>query len=514
MTVREALAAGLASFGVRDVFGLVGSGNLELANALVSNGVAYHGVNHEAAAVAAADGYARVSGSVGVATVHQGPGFTNTLTALVEALRSRTPLLLLAAESSFGNQVLDQVAVAEAVGAVAVRLREPSDLTAAFARARDNRRTVVVSLPLEVQRAEASAPVPPLPAPHEPSRPSVEDVEWVTRAVAGAERPVILAGRGALHAREALEQLAGSWGALLATTAGAHGLFSGNPRSIGISGGFASPLAKRLLGQADVVLVFGASLNHWTTERGELFPQARIVQVDLERPGPVASAWLEADARTTAEALRLAGSGWYADVLPEIAAYRRRDEIDDQSTVERIDPRTLMVALDELLPAERAVSIDSGHFMGWPAMYLSVHSPDQFVMAQAFQSVGLGLATAVGASVARRDRVTVAIVGDGGLRMSLGELDTAVRLGLPLLIVVVNDAGYGAEVHDFVSLGVDVELARLPDVDFAAIAHGLRAQGETVEMRGDLRAIETWLPRSTGPLLLDCKVSRTVVGDW
>jgi thiamine pyrophosphate-dependent acetolactate synthase large subunit-like protein len=514
VTVREALAAGLASFGVRDVFGLVGSGNLELANALVANGVAYHGVNHEAAAVAAADGYARVSGSIGVATVHQGPGFTNTLTALVEALRSRTPLVVLAAESSAGNQVLDQLAVTEAVGGVGMRLREPADLTAAFVRAREHRRTVVLSLPLDRQKAAALAQVPPLPAPPVHPRPSPEDVEWLRRAVAGAERPVILAGRGALHAREALERLAESWGALLATTAAVHGLFTGNLRSVGISGGFASPLARRLLAQADVVLVFGASLNHWTTERGEMFKQARVVQVDLVRPGPVTSTWLQADARATAEALRLTGSGWDASVLAKLRAYRRRDEIDDLSTVEHIDPRTLMVALDEHLPEERAISIDSGHFMGWPAMYLGVRSPDQFVMAQAFQSVGLGLATAIGASVARRDRVTAAVVGDGGLRMSLGELDTAVRLGLPLLVVVVNDAGYGAEVHDFEPLGVDVGLARLPDVDFAAVARALGAEAATVQMRGDLRAIESWLARPEKPLVLDCKADPTIRGDW
>jgi thiamine pyrophosphate-dependent acetolactate synthase large subunit-like protein len=153
--------------------------------------------------------------------------------------------------------------------------------------------------------------------------------------------------------------------------------------------------------------------------------------------------------------------------------------------------------------------------MGWPAMYLTVRSPDQFVMAQAFQSVGLGLATAIGASVARRDRVTVAIVGDGALRMSLGELDTAVRLGLPLLVVVVNDAGYGAEVHDFEPLGVEVGLARLPDVDFAAVARAIGAHGATVTLRGDLRvAVEHWLPEPQKPLLVDCEVSRTVRGDW
>jgi thiamine pyrophosphate-dependent acetolactate synthase large subunit-like protein len=133
-----------------------------------------------------------------------------------------------------------------------------------------------------------------------------------------------------------------------------------------------------------------------------LFPAARVVQADTERRAPGVSRWVAADARATADALKVHGEG-FTHALAELAAYSRRDEIADRSTPDLIDPRTLMVVLDDLLPATRAVAVDSGHFMGWPAMYLAVGAPDAFIMAQAFQSVGLGLATAIGASVARRD---------------------------------------------------------------------------------------------------------------
>jgi thiamine pyrophosphate-dependent acetolactate synthase large subunit-like protein len=503
VTVREAVADALARLGVRDVFGLVGSGNLELANGLVERGVAYHGVNHEASAVAAADGYARVSGAVGVATVHQGPGFTNTLTALIEAARSRTPLLLLAAETTYGNQALDQVAVAESSGAIGLRLAEPADAVTAFGLARNERRTVVLNLPVDVQRREAEPVEAVLPQPPEPLLPSEADVARLNAELAAAARPVLLAGRGALHAGEALARLADSSGALLATTAAAHGLFYGHTRSLGLAGGFASPLAQRLFGEADLVLAFGASLNRWTTHDEKLFPQARVVRIDVEA-GDV-----RADARATAERLDVHGNG-FGHALPELAAYRRRDEIDDRSTADTIDPRTLMAVLDDLLPEERCISIDSGHFMGWPAMYLTIRRPDQFVLAQGFQSVGLGLATAIGASVARRDRITIAVLGDGGARMSLPELDTAVRLGLPLLVVIVNDAGYGAEVHDFAPLGVDVDLARLEDVDLAMVAHGVRASGATIRSVEDIAY--AW--DTCWPLVLDCKVTSDVAADW
>src|SRR5699024_7154312 len=102
----------------------------------------------------------------------------------------------------------------------------------------------------------------------------------------------------------------------------------------------------------------------------------------------------------------------------------------------RIDPRTFTIALDDLLPADRTVATDSGNFMGYPAMFLSVPDSDGFVFTQAFQSVGLGLGTALGAAIARPDRLTVAALGDGGTLMAASELETAVRLGLNDLLIV------------------------------------------------------------------------------
>src|SRR5690606_40310549 len=121
----------------------------------------------------------------------------------------------------------------------------------------------------------------------------------------------------------------------------------------------------------------------------------------------------------------------------------------DHSRDGRVDPRTLSIALDDLLTAERMVAVDSGNFMGYPSMYLSVPDTAGFCFPQAFQSVGLGLASGIGVALARPDRLTVAALGDGGFLMSAQELSTAVRLQIPLLVVVYNDAAYGAEVHHF-----------------------------------------------------------------
>src|SRR5206468_6255146 len=139
------------------------------------------------------------------------------------------------------------------------------------------------------------------------------------------------------------------------------------------------------------------------------------------------------------------------------------------ATGPRIDPRTLSIALDDLLPAERTVAVDSGNFMGYPAMFLELPDAEGLVFTQAFQSVGLGLATAVGAALARPDRLTVAALGDGGTMIGLADLETVARLGLRMLVVVYNDAAYGAEVHHFGPHGHPLDLVRFPDVDFAAV---------------------------------------------
>ncbi len=191
-----------------------------------------------------------------------------------------------------------------------------------------------------------------------------------------------------------------------------------------------------------------------------------------------------------------------AEVADSIARRGRwNDEpTEDLSTADRIDPRTLSRVLDTLLPADRIVAIDSGNFMGYPSAYLGVPDEFGFCFTQAFQSIGLGLATAIGAALARPDRLPVLAAGDGGFLMSIAELETAVRLGIPLLCVVYNDAAYGAEVHHF-GPEADLDTVTFPDTDIAALASGFGAQGLTVRRADDLRGVTDWLSaptRSTG----------------
>src|SRR6478609_5708883 len=209
MLIAEAVGRALAAQGVDTVFGLMGSGNLTVTNALRDAGARFYGARQETGAVCMADGYGRVSGRLAACSVHQGPGLTNAITGLTEAAKSRTPLVLLAAEMPSGavrsNFRIDQIGLVEAVGATAERVHGPAtamaDVARAVRRARVERRAVVLMLPLDVQAAEcpdgaAAAETAPLA----PPGPAQEAVAELADLLAGARRPAIVAGRGAVLA--------------------------------------------------------------------------------------------------------------------------------------------------------------------------------------------------------------------------------------------------------------------------------------------------------------------------
>jgi len=543
MLVHDAVAAALADLGADTVFGVVGSGNFMVTNALIERGARFVAARHENGAACMADGWSRSTGRPAILSVHQGPGITNALTGITEAAKSRTPLLVLAADVSASavqsNFKIGVEALTKAVGATPAVLHSASlaidDAVRAYLTAAQERRTVVLAMPLDVQAAQCAWPAggPARPAAAEPPAAPQRQLETLAAALRAAQRPVFVAGRGARSggARQALEQLAGQCGALLATSAAAKGLFRGSPWDLDVSGGFASPLAAELLGGADLVVAWGCSLGMWTTRHGSLIGQgATVAQVDIE-PGAIGAhrrvhVGVAGDVTQVAEAVAALlepaadgePAGYRSDALRErlAAGIRWRDvPYEDDGDDQHIDPRTLTIALDDMLPSERLVAIDSGNFMGYPSMFLSVPDYEGFCFTQAYQSIGLGLASAIGAAIARPDRLTVAALGDGGALMGISELETAVRLGLPLVVVVYDDEAYGAEVHHFGPSGHPLDTVRFPAADIAAIAAGFGCTGVAVRSAPDLEPVREWLagPRSA-PILIDAKVSSGRASWW
>ena len=541
-TVAAVIAKDLASYGAKRCFGLLGTANFKVSHALVEAGVELIKARHECNAASMADAYAKSTGELTLVSVHSGPGLTNALTGIAEAAKSRTPLVVLAGDVPNGqvknNFYIEQAEMVRAVGAVSERLHTVAsareDTLRAVTRALRDRQTVVLSLPLDVQHATLASNLPPLELPPVPGRlhPDPNAVARIADALERAQRPLILGGRGAVisGAEDDLVALADRTGALLATSVCGHGLFSGYPWSVGISGGFSSPIADELIAESDCIVAFGASLTQWTTKRGKLIaPDAVVVQVDVEGAKlgyqmPVQIA-VQGDAKTTAKALLSeldrrgvkAKAGRRDDTMRE--RIRSGDNHHyphgDESTAQFIDPRELSKAVDALLPIDRAVASDSGHFCGWVPRYLRVPNAHASCLSHSFQSVGLGLPCAIGLGVANPGKLAVLGTGDGGFLMSMADMETAVRLRLRLCILVYNDASYAAEVHYFGRQGFSTDIVKFPDTDFVAVAKGFGARGATVRTLADLEPVKAWVAEgSPGVFVIDGKINPNLEADW
>jgi thiamine pyrophosphate-dependent acetolactate synthase large subunit-like protein len=540
-TVAEVLAKDLAALGARRCFGLLGTANFKISHGLVQAGVELISARHEGNAASMGDAYAKATGELTLVSVHSGPGLTNAITGIAEAAKSRTPLLVLAGDVPTGNVksnfYFDQAELVRSVGAVSERTYTPqsarSDLLRAVTRAMRDRQTVVLSLPLDVQDAKMNGANAPLELTPMPGRlqPDQTDVRRLAEAISRAKRPLILAGRGAVFsdAEESLIALGDHLGALLATSICGHGLFADNPWSVGISGGFSSPVADELISESDFILGFGVSLTQWTTKKGKLIARgATVAQIDIEAPKlgyqmPVQFALL-GDAKATAEALLAvlkqngaAQSGRRNDRTRERirAGDNHHSPYPDESSAQYIDPRTLSKALDDILPKDRVVASDSGHFCGWVPRYLRVPNAKASCLSHSFQSVGLGLASAIGLAIANPGKLAVLGAGDGGFMMSIADLETAIRLGLRMCILVYNDSSYAAEVHYFRRQGYSIDIVQFPETDFAAIARGYGARAATVRTLADLDEVRTWVREGApGVFLIDGKINPNLEADW
>ncbi|MGI5328656.1 thiamine pyrophosphate-binding protein [Actinomadura nitritigenes] len=568
-TVAARVARTLLDGGVTHVFGVVGNGNFRIADALASGGARYVAARHEGGAVVMADAFHRVTGRVAVCTATYGPGFTNLATGLADAAKQAGGVLVVTGDaptSGLRRIDVDQAALARTLGARVVRITEPSEAgpstAAALRLARAAPCPVVLLVPSDLLDLDApgdgAAPAPAVAAPRPDTAATAApwpdtaataapwpdtaataapwpdtaataapaEVAAVMELLASARRPLLLAGLGAWRsgAGPLIARLADRTGALLATTVMAGGLFTGNPWSLGVCGGFAAPRAAELIGSADVVAAFGASLGHWTLHGGRMLaPGAVLVQVDTA--GRATSGRVDlcvtGDAAAVAgrlldaaRARGLAPGPWRAEAAAALHDLGwHHVPYEDAGRDGRIDPRSLTRALAGLLPADRTLVTDGGHFIAWPAMYWPVADPSALVFTgAAFQSIGLGFAGAVGAAVARSDRMVVAALGDGGALMGLPELETLVRVAESALVVVYDDAAYGAEVHMYGRAGAESETAVFESTDFAGVARSLGASAVTVRDVGDLDAVRQWLARGArGVMLLDCKVVRDVV---
>lgn len=522
MKVYEAIAECLRGEGVENVFGLMGDGNMDILVSLHERaGVRVLDARHEGAALAMSDGYARVSGDVGVCTVTQGPGLTHLATSLTFASRHGTPLVVLAGDVPSAmkgehDQDLDQRRFAETAGALFHPLRAPGtvarDVQQAFWLARTRRMPVILNCPVDIQEANVGVA---FDYDYEPSSARIgltprltadpDALDLAAGLLAEARRPVIVVGRGAIEAgaRDAVEALAAQVGAALASTLQAKGSVDG-PWSIGVCGSMGTDRATPILAMADLVVLVGTSASVEVTGSGGLFPNARTLLINTDPTvtvgGRPADCLLVADARLAVEALlRLLADAGLSVTGYRSEAHREYFEVDGldaelkESVWEvpegRIDPRLLIGELDRLLPLESRIVMGIGHYWTHVAPFLSGRRSRQFTFAYDFGCIGQALPVGFGAAIADPDLPVIVFEGDGSILQNIQELDTIARYGSRILIVVMNDGGLGAESHKLRATGRDPGWAMLPSPDFARVAEAFGNTGATLRDPGQAERV-------------------------
>src|SRR6266852_535164 len=530
----QVLVDDIRALGVEQVFGLMSDDTAVFATALDSSGIRFYGARHENNAIAMAEGFSYATGGLGVAVIGRGPATANGLHAATYASRAGSRVLIIFGDAAVSSGGFNSMGVLGAAGLRTFVATSPETARGALADAAGaalQGGAAALLLPVNVQLAdmdlaEAAAPMAPKP-PRPPAAPRPPAIEAAASLLRQSRKPLIVAGLGAhcAGAKAELEQLADRIGALLVTSARGKDMFRGHPCNLGIVGSFSHSAARRMIDQADCVVVFGAGLNLLTMSFGHSLPKVPLIQVDSDRghigrwhPADVA---VVGDARLAAQALLEAlpvGSNADRPFRSEETLRFLRDfdiarDFEPANTPRTVDPRALGVALEKLLPAKRNLVYDAGNFLGI-VPYLSVPGPGHFKLTSDFASIGLGFGTALGVARARPDETTVLVIGDGGFLMTMGELETVVREDLPLVVVLMNDCAYGAELHFLKMRDLPVAKSVFPDVDYAPIAEAFGFQAATIRTLDDLHKLGPLLARPDGPLFLDCKLNAAIAAPF
>ena len=536
MKVYQRLAQAFKAEGCTATFGMMGDGNMYWLAEMHKLGIKVHEVRHEGAGLGMADGWARVTRSPGVATATCGPGVTQLATALVTASRASSPLVLFAGESPTTDdeyvQRFDQARFAAACETGFVRFSTPDGaddaVRKAFYLAKLESRPIMLSAPMDIQQKafeDDDEPYKTSSTLFTPGavHPDSNALAQAADIIAASKKTVIVVGRGALWsgAGAAVLKLGDRIGALIATSLLTKTFLNENEWHAGISGTYASRPAMKLFEEADCVIGVGASLNRYTTEHGYLYPDARYVHIDSKphlmiAGGRGADCYLQADARVGVEELeKLLASRNVKSVgyrTPDVKAKlvnHNADRTEFEIDPGTVDPREACIALDNLLPPEIGMMSGSGMTAGFVSLLMT----RQRSLVQAghfFGCIGQMLPAAMGAIAATGNKPLVLCDGDASVMMHLAEFETAVRYGMPLLVIVMNNEALGAEYYKLDAHKMDVKTSMIttPDLGKVGVAMGGRGAFATT-IDEFTKAVGEWV-KKPGPMMIDLRISRSV----
>jgi sulfoacetaldehyde acetyltransferase len=515
MTSSEAFVEQLVAEGVTTIFGIVGSAYMHALDLFEPAGIRFVSVAHEQNAAHMADGYARATNRHGVCVGQNGPGITNFVTAIAAAYWAHSPVVAITPEAGTmtaglgGFQETDQMPIFSGITRFQThvnRRERIAELThRAFTIALAERGPVQINVPRDYFLGEIDATIAPAQK-IERGPGDAAGLDEAARVLAEARFPVILLGGGVIMSEgcDVARELAEYLQAPVVTSYLHNDAFpASHPLMCGPLGYQGSKTAMRVIAQADVVLALGSRLGPFGTlpQYGiEYWPEkARVVQIDsdprvlgLVKPTSVgihgdakaSAVELLARLRATGDGVRSLGNA--RDRLAELEKQRAawEGELDELSSPEGtpVSPRRALRELERAMPPDAMVATDIGNVCSVSNSYLRFERPQSFFAAMAFGNCGYAFPTAIGASVARPDRPSVAYIGDGAWGMSLAEVLTCVRERIPVTAVVFNNGQWGAEKRNQIDYyGNRFVGTNLENPSFARIAESMGAQGIRVD---------------------------------
>ncbi len=548
MTGGEAIARTLRACGVGPMFGMGGFQLLPFYDAVRRLNMNHNLINDERCGMFAADAYAKVSGRVGVVDATLGPGATNLLTGLVEALNAGTPIVAIVADShrdhSWKNMTQEtrQVEMLRPACKELLRVesiaRIPEIIRRAFAVATSGRPgPVIVDIPEDISHdtydfdPEDFADTPDASiSPAIRCRPDAETLASAVEMLSKAANPLILAG-GGIHlsdAAEVLQDFAETCSIPVAhTMTGKGAIACSHPLNAGLFGRY-DRIANDLIEQSDCLLVIGCKLGEIATKRYTVPPKGKtIIHVDIvaeefERTTPaVLKLW--GDARATiadlkeamapnADAIKSMRAEYLAEIPAKMEKWRKSVDARLNSNESPINMARLMHEISNTLPEDGLLIADGGFAAHWGGLIFDTKRAGRgFVPDRGFASIGYGLPGSMGAQIAGGDRPVIGVTGDGGFNMVVGELETAKRMGLGLTIVIVNNAasGYVKALQHLMYGAGNYQSSDLVEMNYAKIAESFGCHGIRVEDPNDIAAaLKEAMAEKTRPSVVDVVVTR------
>lgn len=490
-SVGQALVALLREYGVDTIFGIPGVHNNELYRGLLNSGMHHILPRHEQGAGFMADGYARATGRPGVCFTITGPGLTNIMTPLGQAYSDSVPMLVISSVLDVKDmgqgrgrlhEMTDQCAAAATVTGMAATAYAPEDVPELVARAfagfnAARPRPAYIEIPIDVLSAEATgAWVPRLAAPV--TLPDPQAVAEAAKVLAGATRPMVIAGGGAAGAAEGLRKLVEQMSAIVFPTVAGKGVV---PDDHPLSAGAIMPRgnAKKLLATADVVLAVGTELSETDFWEERLTLNGHLIRIDID-PAKLADRYagdtvILGDAALTVAALREALDGQSgASVLSADDVASLHETVKGKDDPDRALKRRVLNALRAALPADATVVTDMTTLAYAGNEMFPAPEPRSWMHPSGFGTLGYALPAAIGAKVAAGDKPVVALAGDYGFQYTLNELGVAAELKQPLIVVLWNSDGLQAIMNDMDNKGIGhIATNPLnPDFEHLAKAYG------------------------------------------